>query len=86
MINSEEELCKTFNEFFINKIDNIAEHIPKHDIDPVSKLKEKLQQRNLFFSLTEVSEAKVRKAIKSIKSKTSSGVDFVSSKILKSAI
>ena len=85
IIESEEELATTFNTFFPNKVEKIEKDIPVYDIDPASKLKEKMKGRNLNFKFTHVSEIEVKNAIKSIKSKTSSGVDFVSTKLLKLA-
>ena len=52
-------------------------------IDPLAKLKEKLQNRNLKFSLTRVSEKEVLKVLKDLKNKTSSGPDGISSELLK---
>ena len=82
-IDSEEELSEIINTFFRTKTEKIEEKIPLYDIDPTSKLKKKLEGRNLKFSISEVTEAQVSKALKSLKSKTSSGLDFVSPKILK---
>ena len=84
-ISSENELAGTFNKFFKLKIKKIAKNIPEHNIDPASKLKEKYKDKNLNFSLKEVTEGQVRKAIRCLKPKISSGLDFVSPKILKAS-
>ena len=86
VIKSEEDLARTFNHFFPAKVEKIERNIPVFDIDPTSKLKEKLKGRNLNFQFKLVTESQVRKAIMSVKSKTSSGVDFVSTQVLKMAV
>ena len=85
IIDNEEEVAEIFNEFFPEKVKTIESKIPAYNIDPTSKLKEKLNGRNLHFSFSQVTENEVKKAIKSIKSKSSSGVDFTSTKIIKLA-
>ena len=49
-------------------------------------MEENLEGRNLSFSLKTVTENQVEKAIKSLKNKNSSGVDFISPKVLKMAV
>ena len=84
LIENEEEVAKTFNKFFPEKVTKIESKIPVYNIDPITKLREKLKGQSLHFSLTPVTEHQVEKTIKSIKSKSSSGVDFISTKVLKS--
>ena len=86
LIESEEKLCEIMNEFFPSKIENIEKTIPKYDLDPTSRLKKKLQGKNLHFSLSHVTEDEVRKAIRRLKPKKSSGLDFVPPTIIKLAI
>ena len=86
LIESEEKLSEIMNEFFPSKIENIEKKIPKYDLDPTSRLKKKLQGKNLHFSLSQVTEDEVRKAIKRLKPKKSSGLDFVPPTIIKLAI
>ena len=83
LIEEEEEVAKIFNKFFPEKVEKIAEKIPIFNIDPTSKLKEKLRGKKLHFYFKPVTEKEVIKAIKDINSKTSSGVDFISTKVLK---
>ena len=82
-IENEDEEAEIFSRFFPEKVKRIESKIPVHNIDPTSKLQEKLKGRNLNFSFTQVTEFEVKNAIKSIKSKSSSGIDFISTKILK---
>ena len=85
-IKDEKILAEIFNKFFKKKIEDIEKSIPVHDIDPTCKLKEKLKGRNLSFHLPTVTETEVKKAIHSLKPKTSSGLDFISPKIVKLAV
>ena len=85
LIESEQELAKIMNEYFPFKIEKIEEKIPEYDLDPTSRLKKKLEGRNLHFSLSQVTEDEVRKAIRRLKPKKSSGLDFVPPTIIKLA-
>ena len=86
LIESERELSEIMNEFFPNKIEKIEKTIPEYNIDPTSRLKKKLEGKDLHFSLSHVTEDEVRKAIKRLKPKKSSGLDFVPPTIIKLAI
>ena len=86
MIESEKELSEIMNKFFPDKVENIEKTIPEYNIDPTSRLKKKLAGKNLHFSLSHVTEVEVRKAIKRLKPKKSSGLDFVPPTIIKLAI
>ena len=82
-IDKEEDLAKVFNCFFKSKVEKIEKEIPKKDIDSTHKLREKMNGRNLEFSIKPVTIKQVLKAIKCLKNKTSSGIDFISPKLLK---
>ena len=86
MIESEEEVAEIINSYLYTKIEDIEKEKPLYDVDPTLKLKEKLQGKDLSFSFAHVTEEEVRKAIRSLKPKTSSRLDFVSPKIVKMAI
>ena len=86
IMDDEKLLSDTFNAWFKKKIVDIEANIPDLNMRATDKLKEKMKNRNLKFSLKTVTLAQVRKAIKSLKNKTSSGIDFVSPKIVKTAI
>ena len=85
-IEDEEILSSTFNSFFKEKIEKIEAEIPKLDVKASAKLEEKMNGRGLEFSLKTVTFRQVQKAIKSMKNKTSSGIDFVSPRIIKLAM
>ena len=74
------------NEYFPSKVETIEKKIPKYDLDPTSRLKKKLEGKNLHFSLPQVTEDEVRKSIRRLKPKKSSGLDFVPPTIIKLAI
>ena len=84
-ITDAKKLANIINMFFKTKIVDIEGDIPIVDIDPTEKLKEKLEGKNLKFNLPPVTENQVMKAIKCLKPKTSSGMDFVPPTILKMA-
>ena len=83
VITDEKEIAEKMNPFFKEKIEKIANDIPTTGISPTDKLEQHLRGRKLNFSLHTVTENQVNKAIRSLKSKTSSGVDFVSSAVIK---
>ena len=55
------------------------------EVTPTSKLEESLKHRNLNFSLKTVTEIQVGKVIRSLKNKSSSGVNMISPKMVKLA-
>ena len=85
LITQDDEIANIMCPFFKKKIEDIERKIPNLNISPTSKLEENWK-KNTKFSLKTVTESQVEKAIKSLKSKTSSGVDFISPKILKMAV
>ena len=85
LIENEEQLSEIFNKFFKTKIEKIESEIPEVEEGVTNRLKKKMESRNLRFSLRQVTIEQVKKAIKSMKNKTSSGIDFISPKIVKLA-
>ena len=84
LIDSPSELAEIFNDFFKNKVDNLASSIKKDvKIDPLSKLRQRLHGFNSKFKLKTVNEKSVLKIMKLLKSKKSCGHDGISSEILK---
>ena len=86
LVESDRELAEIMNKYFPLKIETIERKIPKFDIDPTARLKKKLTGKKLHFSFSPVTEAEVKKAIKSLKPKKSSGLDFVPPTIIKLAV
>ena len=85
-IRDEEKVAKIFNHFFKDKIEQIEKRIPTYPDCPTDKISKKYKDRRLSFQLRTVSEKCVRKVILSLKNKNSSGIDFISPKILKSTV
>ena len=86
MIKDDQKISNIICKFFKTKIEDIEKSIPVIDEDPIERLRENLKDRNLSFSLHEVTEIQVEKAIRSMKNKKSSGIDFVSPVIIKMAV
>ena len=75
----EEKIANAFNNFLIEKIENLKNGINKNDIkDPLLKLKEKVNEKNLSFKLKAISKNTLLKAMKKIKNKKSVGCDGLS--------
>ena len=76
IVEDEKEVADIFNNFFVTKISDLKDNIDSSKVeDPLTRLKKKIESKNLKFSLKTVSEKKVLKAIKAMKSKKSSGLD-----------
>ena len=86
LVEAEMELAEIMNQYFHSKIKSIERDIPKYDLAPTARLKKKLKGKNLHFSFSPVSEPEVRKAIKNLKPKKSSGLDFIPPTIIKLAV
>ena len=76
-------LAEGFNNFFKDKIEKLVAAIKNPNVDPLSKLRKKMQGSNLRFNLKTVSENVVLKILKSLKSKKSCGQDGITSEVLK---
>ena len=86
MIENPLELAETFNIFFKEKIEILANKLKRNqNIDPLSKLRNKLEDINFDkkFKLRTVNEGDVLKTLKSLKSKKSFGMDGITSEVLK---
>ena len=90
LINAPEEMANTFNEIFINKVNNIREKVRNHDakINPIQRLKNWLLQRQNplpQFEIKTLTKVQLRKVIKRMKGGRSHGVDFIDSYSLKTS-
>ena len=84
MLVDSQEVAQEFNNFFKNKVTNLAARIkPDRNVDPLEKLREKVKNMKLSFKLKTVSEAQVELVVKKLKNKTSHGFDNISAEILK---
>ena len=78
------ELAEKFNVFFNEKAEKLALGIKKKtNIDPLLKLRHKLDGSNLKFKLRTVKEKEVLKIIQQLKTKKGYGQDGITSEILK---
>ena len=83
-IEDEREVAEIFNDFFIDKINLLKENIDQSKVeDPCTRLKEKMESKNITFKLKLVSEKMVLKTIKNMKNKKSSGLDEITQEQLK---
>ena len=77
-------ISEAFVKFFKKKVDDLAEGIKPTNInDHLAPLRKKFEKSVLKFSFKPVEVHTVRKILKELKSKTSSGPDGISSEILK---
>ena len=77
-IEDEEKIAEIFNKYFVDKIENLKDNIDQEYVkNPTEKLKEKMKEKNLKFSLKTVTEKQVLEAMKGMKKKKSAGVDGV---------
>ena len=84
VIEDPHELAEKFNIFSKEKAEKLAEGIKKNsNIDPLLKLREKMNGSDLKFKLRTVKETEVLKIIRQMKSKQSYGHYGISSEILK---
>ena len=77
------EIANKFNEYFIQKIEDLKEKIdPTLIKDPLARIQEKTKRKNLSFSLKKITEKEVVKIMKSMSKKKSKGKDGVSQECL----
>ena len=80
-ISDSEEIANEFNNFFVNIGPKLARRIDSNNKKPYSSYLDKNITSNFHF--TSITADDLSKIIHSLKSKTSSGHDFISSKLLK---
>ena len=76
-------LAGTMNSFFLGKVAGLRENIPESRIDPLSKLREIMTDRQCKFSLKAVHPEDVLKLIKGLKNSKSTGTDYIDTFIIK---
>ena len=67
-ISSPAGLATTLNNFFVNKVKNLRGSIPGAEMDPLSKLRETMSNRQCTFETQRVTEQEVMKIIESLNS------------------
>ena len=83
-ITDPKEIANNFNDFFTNIGNKLADKITPPDNNYVSPLKSKNQQSSIFLNPTNPEE--IIKIVKKLKDSNSSGIDNISTKLLKSII
>jgi hypothetical protein len=81
IVEEESMVANTLNDFFVEKVQRLRDAIIEPQVS--QPVKKSLKLEAIKLELTEVTEEEVLKAIKKLKSKPSSGLDEVTSKILK---
>ena len=76
--------CNSFNKFFKAKIEKLVQRIDKTKVtDPLEKIRTKVKDMNLNFTLQPVDVKEVLKVLQNLKPKTSCGLDGISSEVIK---
>ena len=82
-VENEEKIAEIFNDYFIRKIEDLKDNIDSTQIkDPTEKLKEKVKNKNLHFSMKTVRVKKVREVMAEMRKKKSSGLDGIGQDVL----
>ena len=81
------EISNAFNDFFVKKIEDLKANIdPTQVSDPLNKLQENLKSLKTKFELKTVNIKDLKKSIRQLKSKKSTGNDGLSQKQLKAGV
>ena len=78
-------LASSMNKFFIDKVKSLRQNIPQVARDPLKEMKEAMQLRQSMFQLQPVTVEEVGKLIKSLKSSSATGMDYIDTNIIKLA-
>ena len=81
--NSPARLASTMNNFFLDKVAQLRQRIPRVDTDPLAKLRETLSDRECTFKFKPVKPDDVMKIISGLKNSKSSGVDYIDTGTIK---
>ena len=76
-------LARTMNSFFLEKVQQLRQRIPRVDTDPLAKMREVFRDRNCTFRFKPVKQEDVLKIISGLKNSKSSGVDYINTGTLK---
>jgi hypothetical protein len=83
----EDEAAHLFNEFFVEKIETLRGRIPDTpETDPLLGPRKKMTEKKLEFKLRTVSVAEVNKIILQLKNSKATGVDGISTCVLKRGV
>ena len=83
IITDNKKVADELNHFFVDKIANLKESIDSNLIEePLDKLRQKMADKNLNFTLKTVTERTVSKVMRSLKKKKSKGEDGISQDVI----
>ena len=79
VVSDELEVAETFNDFFIDKIDQLKNNIDKTIVeDPLVRLKEKMKSNTKKLEFKQITQKQLTKHMKKLNKKKSSGLDGLS--------
>ena len=76
-------IASSMNRFFIEKVKSLRLNIPVVEKDPLKHMKEAMRNNHCKFKLKPVSETEILKLIKSLKSSTATGMDYIDTNTIK---
>ena len=85
MINKPIEIAETLNEFFINKVNNIVNRLPKSHYDPLKLVRKIMTNKSCTFKLSSVHPDDVEKIISQLKNSKACGLDNIGCSVIKLA-
>ena len=78
-VTAEKEVAETFNDFFINKVEDLKRNIdPGHVEDPLARLSGKLKNIGTSLEFKTISQTQMKTHLKKLNKKKSSGLDGLS--------
>ena len=78
-ITADEEVAEVFNDFFINKVEELKRNInPAHVEDPLARLSAKLKNIGNSLEFKTISQTQMKTQLKKLSKKKSSGLDGLS--------
>ena len=83
MLTKPAAIAGAINSYFIKKVKTIINNIPHIDIDPLVKLKERMEGRQCTFNFQPMTNEQVLKTIQGTRSTTATGVDYIDNCTLK---
>ena len=83
LVTKPQEVARTQNEFFLDKITTIRENLPPPVIDPLGKLRSLMVGRTCSFSLSAVHPDSVDKIVSDLSNSSSFGMDLIDTKVIK---
>ena len=83
LVTKPQEVANSQNEYFIEKVFNIRSNLPQSPIDPLGRLRNLMSKHQNNFKLHVVHPDQVEEVIRGLKNSNSSGLDNISTSIVK---